>query len=737
MDAKNSSTPSTHPQPHPIPAVADLPIHSALTESGQGPEPATETEYWAPAYNTNPTIIQDHHHYYNYAAPQSIPAPVASQPVSGYTHAPTHAPAPMPAPAPPIVPEITSYESNATQRQQNEPDSSKSAPKSTGKAVGAKVRKPRKQGNNASQGGRPGTLFWVNNDQQSVAEGTREETLKMIRSHVMSEHNRKKRLESNKRVSDKGKSWKNLAFQPVETGTGTSAGPATATANTDVAGPSRRSSQATAAGRKASTATVQTARISVSSASIPRSTYSETQPIFEEPGTDLAGVGTGYPIVTGASIDDYWLGYEGQSFAIAQDVSPFTLVGQGSSDPFNTMHTQLSDRMNRHLQHFLCTLTRLAYPLQRRYDAKLQAHWTSLVSLDPASLHACICVSATNTALAIGEFPLTDGKRSSSLLLDTYHHRGETIRLVNEGLSDPIKASSDTLIAAVSSLLTVDIVTGDPDYLKIHLAGLRQMVGMRPSFADVASEIRFQISWTDIRVACMALSKPIFPFVRYVRPLNYAVTAPTKELEATASSLMTLAQVPGIFEDSLKQIIYDLADLTWYAEWVKGASPQDDEIDDETEAYYNTEVLYVEYALHRDRYTPNGEAKGDASIEGCVRLACLIFHNSAIWEFYPDAAPLFLKPIIALQTSLESTIRAGCYALCRDLLIWLLFIGSCSTNIPTMRSFFVNELAAAVRLHGVSSWQELRGVLFGYFYADRAYLAPLKALWNELQTVPV
>lgn len=100
----------------------------------------------------------------------------------------------------------------------------------------------------------------------------------------------------------------------------------------------------------------------------------------------------------------------------------------------------------------------MAYPLQRRYGPKLQRHWSSLVAHDPASLHACICVSATNSALTAGEFPLRDVKKGSSLLLlDTFHHRGETIRLVNQGLSDPFKASGDPLIAAVSSLLTVEV----------------------------------------------------------------------------------------------------------------------------------------------------------------------------------------------------------------------------------------------------------------------------------------
>lgn len=49
---------------------------------------------------------------------------------------------------------------------------------------------------------------------------------------------------------------------------------------------------------------------------------------------------------------------------------------------------------------------------------------------------------------------------SSVLVLDTFHHRGETIRLVNEGLSDPIKAASDELIAAVSILLTIEVCPG-------------------------------------------------------------------------------------------------------------------------------------------------------------------------------------------------------------------------------------------------------------------------------------
>lgn len=46
---------------------------------------------------------------------------------------------------------------------------------------------------------------------------------------------------------------------------------------------------------------------------------------------------------------------------------------------------------------------------------------------------------------------------SSPLVFDSFQHRGETIRLVNQGLSDPARASSDALIAAVSILITIEV----------------------------------------------------------------------------------------------------------------------------------------------------------------------------------------------------------------------------------------------------------------------------------------
>lgn len=212
-----------------------------------------------------------------------------------------------------------------------------SARQNTGKNAVTKVRKPRKQGN-ASQG--RSTLFWVHNDPQSVAEGTREETLKLIRSHVMSEHNRKKRLDTNKR--SKSKAWKHLAFQPVET---TASNSATA-GSSATAAPSAAVSSSRQVSRRKSQKTARPAENTSSSSSSKSPSPDEHIKKEEQDTADEE-----YPMASGDPVDSYGVDADSKALAVLQDPTPYTYIGQGTSDPFNTTHTPLSERMYRHLQH--------------------------------------------------------------------------------------------------------------------------------------------------------------------------------------------------------------------------------------------------------------------------------------------------------------------------------------------------------------------------------------------------
>ena len=228
------------------------------------------------------------------------------------------------------------------------------------------------------------------------------------------------------------------------------------------------------------------------------------------------------------------------------------------------------------------------------------------------------------------------------------------------------------------------------------------------------------------------MTKPIFKFIRSPRPIGLTLLPPTEDIALMATRLVPLMKIPGMFEDAFSQIIYDRLELSWFASWVKGDAIYT--FDEATEDYFNFEVLHVEYSLHASRYTPNGHAKNDQTIEGCCRLACLLFHNSAIWNFYPMVGPLLPKPILTLRAAVEATIPTGLFTHCRDLLIWVLFMGAaCSQMLPTERAYFVSELAKAARLHGVYTWQEARFILLGFFYMDRIHLPMLRQVWQEVQ----
>jgi hypothetical protein len=231
----------------------------------------------------------------------------------------------------------------------------------------------------------------------------------------------------------------------------------------------------------------------------------------------------------------------------------------------------------------------------------------------------------------------------------------------------------------------------------------------------------------------MAHARPIFPFVRYTRPARFSLVPPNDDVALLSTRLLPLLKIPGLFSEPMQQIVYDLLELSWYAEWIKGDTGFKD-FNEETEDYFNTEVLHVEYQLHADRYTATGQVKGDDTIEGSTRLALLLFHNSAIWNFYPMVAQLLPKPIQALRTALEATIPSGLFALCCDLLLWQLFIGAaCSLLLPSERAFFVSELAKTAQMQGISSWQEMRAILLGFFYVDRVHQPMLRQIWDECQ----
>lgn len=176
-------------------------------------------------------------------------------------------------------------------------------------------------------------LFWVNADVQSVKGGSREATLKRIRSHVMSEHNRKKRLENTRRYS-KNKTWKNLAFRPEPVIKPNRSSPPTSLKSS----PSSSSSSSSATSSPSGNASSKDSTSPESTQDLPTETASKLA--VETAVVQTSSVQT--PVI------------EVSRLVSMSSSSPWLNLGASQNDPFHATQVPVSNTYFQHLH--LCEL---------------------------------------------------------------------------------------------------------------------------------------------------------------------------------------------------------------------------------------------------------------------------------------------------------------------------------------------------------------------------------------------
>ncbi|UKZ83025.1 hypothetical protein TrVFT333_010826 [Trichoderma virens FT-333] len=93
-----------------------------------------------------------------------------------------------------------------------------------------------------------------------------------------------------------------------------------------------------------------------------------------------------------------------------------------------------------------------------------------------------------------------------------YHGR-EAFRLINEGLEAGV--IRDTLIAAVSIVISRENLAGQFDQAKIHMKGLQLMVKARGGIKSVIPAHRKVVTWADLSYSNVWGCKPSFPQLTY------------------------------------------------------------------------------------------------------------------------------------------------------------------------------------------------------------------------------
>ena len=115
----------------------------------------------------------------------------------------------------------------------------------------------------------------------------------------------------------------------------------------------------------------------------------------------------------------------------------------------------------------------------------------------------------------------------------------------------------------------------------------------------------------------------------------------------------------------------------------------------------------------------------------CWRLAALIYFNMAIrkWDLASGLVKSFIDQLIS---ALRETDLSSAWASFSDVLLWVLFIGSCGAGAKFERGWLVLEFRRVVRLLGLQSVKDIEELLKSFLYRESIFQRLLCTLLEEI-----
>jgi len=119
-----------------------------------------------------------------------------------------------------------------------------------------------------------------------------------------------------------------------------------------------------------------------------------------------------------------------------------------------------------------------------------------------------------------------NARGSRSHTIDLLQLRGMAIRAINRALEDPVRATSDQLIAAVAEMACYEAIFGDRTIFNTHMTGLLRMVSLRGGLPSLGLDGLLEriLLWIDANAAHVTNSHIYFD--RAAFPSSFAHPQP-------------------------------------------------------------------------------------------------------------------------------------------------------------------------------------------------------------------
>ncbi|CEL10149.1 hypothetical protein ASPCAL13274 [Aspergillus calidoustus] len=380
-------------------------------------------------------------------------------------------------------------------------------------------------------------------------------------------------------------------------------------------------------------------------------------------------------------------------------VSPLSLL-TGIFDPFQALAVDSS-----RLQVLLGDYRARQAP-EPVFSVAEELAFQSFSSVFRAGLDDPALVNAVMLSLA---FAVT-GRIDSECL----RYQGQAITYIRERMDSLAEATSEATIGTILLLAGIVARLGLTSQVEMHMGAVRQLLKVcQARGVYLTPGIKRAIFWQDLNSSILSGSTRIVDHTTF-----------TELLWARDAFVPSFYRLPSGFESRSHLFTQEFIDIL---EDLNGLH-----CIRESRNARKSDAMFM---LHVNNHTASVQSRlahlsGLSELQECCRLAaylCSVMVCCKVWCELVIPSHISSELLRKLPNTDDNTL----WAEHSQLLVWLLHIGGAFAPIGPVRSGYLSLLRSNDATLHCSLWPELHTGLKQFIWSDKAFLAPVRALWEE------
>jgi hypothetical protein len=397
----------------------------------------------------------------------------------------------------------------------------------------------------------------------------------------------------------------------------------------------------------------------------------------------------------------------------------------------------MTPEMRRHVHSYM---TRVCLPEMGNVRSK--EIWTALERGfgDPLLIFPIVMISIIQERDGKLPKPLKYSVANSNVpssFPDFFSIKSKSIHVINEALSDPLRAICDSMIWALYHLIVVETFLGSREEVLLHAEGLSQIVKLRGGLQSLSIDLQFGMALTDVKVTYAWHSHPTLspPIVKHRVESSEFGSLMLNAEQAGNLNHYPAARLLGFalrgFDPNLDPTFRNLRGIALFHLY---SSTVEGRVTEEDASYFRNLTLAVEYKLITLLLqSSNALEERMAKIENSCLIVCSMVIN-LVWCPWYRISWIIPSLLRDLKTTLgESKTLFISFRDYEDVLLWILFLGSHCSEGQILRPWFSTQVSQCLSILKLASWEETQKTLVEFLYEEEAFGYSFGNIFAEAQ----